>query len=255
MQADESSYTQLDGGRIGLRRFHRGAPELLCFPHAGAQSLAFSAFAAALHEHGIGCAAVDPPGHGWAGGEPLRSMPALVRAYLDALPSELASRSILFGHSMGAYVALGLVLALHERGHAPPAVILSAARPPHLRPKYAPLARMPDAELLATLVGLGGVPDNVVTIFDRFAPAIRADFEALETCPSPTAICRIPTLVLGGSRDPFCLPEHVVEWSAYLHRFQTRWIEAEHLFVQTHAHETAGRVAAFVRTLVAEPQS
>jgi surfactin synthase thioesterase subunit len=248
----DATYLQFDSGRIGLRQLRPGSGPhpLLCFPHAGAQSLSFRAFAEALSISGA-VYAIDPPGHGWAQGPVTDDFDGLVRKYLDQLPPALLEDGILLGHSMGAYAVLSLAHALSTRGTPPAAVIVSASRPPHVRPCYESLADMGHDKLVDLLSDLGGVPEPARGMLDLFAPVIRADFRALELYRAPESPCPVHALVLGGLRDHFCIPQHLREWDRYFPRRRLEWIDAGHVFVQTHPGDMARHVERFLRELPA----
>lgn len=249
-----SNYHAIDGGRIGLRRLSETGgtgPALLLFPHAGAQSLAFRALAAAWPANWL-VRALDPPGHGWAPGTPLEAVEEMAREYLEHLPREATRGVFLFGHSLGGLVALEVARRLEEEGEPAPGLVLSGTRPPHRREDYGAFSRLSDRELLHTLVEIGGIPRewlNEPEVFDIFKDAIRADFRAFERYLPPGSLRSTPTLALGGTTDRICRPEHVWEWSRYCPRLEVDFVPGGHLFVIESAVAAAARTRVFFERL------
>lgn len=239
-------YLRLADGRIGLRRLRAGnGISLLCFPHAGGQSLAFRELAMQLSGD-VSVYAVDPPGHGWALGPCHESIESLATEYCAHLPPALLGGALL-GHSMGSYVALALAAALPT---PPRAVIVGAARPPHRRTSYTPLSELDDAALRVTLSEVMGELGAAHTaIFDQFRDVIRADLRAFDQfCPPPSPI-RSPLLAVGGLDDSLCLAEHVFDWRVHADHCVVDFVEGGHLFVQSSARAYAARIERFLGTL------
>lgn len=245
-----SSYVRLADGHIGLRRLREGAGiSVLCFPHAGGQSLAFRELAAQLTGD-ISVYAVDPPGHGWAPGPPLESIAALVAAYREHLPPALLGGALL-GHSMGGYVALELAAT----GPAPRAVIVGATRPPHRRGEYAALSRLDDAALQQTLdEGNGGASGTPAALFDHFRAVIRADLRAFDDYSAPDRPIDTPLLAVGGLDDALCRAEHVFDWHIYADRCLVDFVGGGHLFMQSQAQAYAARIQRFLGALAGLPR-
>lgn len=238
-----SSYQRLADGRLGLRRLREGAGlSVLCFPHAGGQSLAFRELAAQLGGD-IAVYAVDPPGHGWAVGPPLESIAALVDTYRRHLPPALLAGALL-GHSMGGYVALELAAS----GPAPRAVIVGATRPPHCRGEYTALSRLDDAALRTTLGDGNGDPGSVA-LFDHFRAVIRADLRAFDDYCAPARPLEAPLLAVGGLEDALCRAEHIFDWHVYADRCLVDFVEGGHLFMQAQPRAYAARIQRFLGAL------
>lgn len=237
---------RLADGRIGLRRLREGnGISLLCFPHAGGQSLAFRELAAQLGGD-VSLHAVDPPGHGWALGPALESIEAAVTGYRAHLPPSLL-HGVLLGHSMGGYVALALAAALPT---PPLAVIIGAARPPHRRRDYQPLYELDDTTLRATLDEVIGERSAAhAALFDQFRDLIRTDLRAFDRFRPPRSPIRSPLLAVGGLDDSLCRAEHVFDWQPYADRCTVDFVEGGHLFAQANARAYAARIERFLGSL------
>lgn len=245
-------------------RMSAGVPgvRLLCFPQAGGAAGAFSAWRGRLPA-GLEVLPVELPGRGTRHAEPVpATMAELVDAALDGLEAELTAPYALFGHSFGALVAHGLAREIHRRHLPPPrALLLSAARPPHLLAPDTPHGRMhlaPDAELLDWLRQTNGIPEALLRHPDyvrMVLTAVRAD--ALLTSrlrPGPPVPVDCPLHVLGGAADPVVPPRELEEWIHYEGPdFTLTLYPGDHYYL----HEAADALLADIASLLragAEPE-
>ncbi len=264
MPLTKTAYEHLAEGRIGLREMvpnhapnhspgqsaGQSGPGVLCFPYAGGQSLVFRSMAehlgsARASNAGPICA-VDPPGHGWATGQPLDDIEALADLYERQLPPRWLNSVILLGHSMGGYVVMALAHRLARRGCPPAAVIISATRPPHRRGEFARLSDLADDRLVEEVNRIGDAPSSLVA---HYSAIIRADFRACESWRAPVEPSPVRALILGGTHDQYCPPHHVIEWDRYFPNSEFEWIDGGHLFLESQARETGRAVSTFLTKL------
>lgn len=180
---------------------------LFCFPHAGAGALAYRGW-----QEGLGTdflvRATDRPGHGKRFGEGIvADWPALVADAVRQLVAECEGRFALFGHSLGALLALEVAHALRERGRGEAAwLCVSGCVAPLRRSEEAGWLDRDDAQVIDQLRHLGGTADELLgdpDFMELALPRVRADFHLssqyrrIERRPLAA-----PLLVLGGRRDP-----------------------------------------------------
>lgn len=140
-------------------------PAVLCFPHAGGcasffrswQSLLPTARVHAVQYAGREDRVMDGP-------------PARLRDLAEAVAEEILAGSerysVLFGHSMGAYVAFEVARCLRGAGADVPTLVVSSAAAPALRP---PVPFEDSADVLRYLER-----------YEPLSPEIRQDEELLE---------------------------------------------------------------------------
>jgi medium-chain acyl-[acyl-carrier-protein] hydrolase len=155
----------------------------------------------------------------------------------EAVAPRLDRPLALFGHSMGGMLAFELVRALRERGAEPVALFVSGSRAPHL-PRQAPVLRhLPDAELMAAVAAINGIPAAVrdAGLMELTLPALRGDFSVVETYvyrPQPPLRC--PVVAFAGADDHVVSGEEVAEWSKHAAgTFRLHVLPGGHFFVQT----------------------
>ena len=176
---------------------------LYCLPYAGGSASAYHAWARALPDD-VELSGVQLPGRSLRIHEPpLRRLPELLRALLPRLERQDAPY-VLFGHSMGALVAFELARGLRHLGAPPPAgLIVSGSRAPERRGASHDLHRLPDEDFLRELRRFEGLPEEVLRDPELLAltlPALRADFEMIETWQSePEPPLPVRMAALGGT--------------------------------------------------------
>ena len=142
----------------------------------------------------------------------------------------------LFGHSMGAWIALECARELERLGLPPRLVVVSGRAAPGFGGSE-PFGDLPDKAFLAELnARYGGVPPEVAEnpeIREVFLPILRADVRTLERYRPMGAPIATPVHVLVADRDPATSADGAAEsWRAAttgaveVHRF-----EGGHFFV------------------------
>lgn len=220
---------------------------LLAFPYAGGGSTIFRPLAAELGPDWQ-VSGVDFPGHGLgAKGRPLDNVPAMAKMALDCLSPETWNGVVLFGFSLGAYVAYQIASELVYGGHAQPAGIVLCAAPPFDRRVL--FGALPGDALFHRMIALGGVPHELVeerALFDIFAPAIRADLHAFDHYLAPEGRLAMKTLVIGSDGDEVCPPNVLPGWDRYVTHVEVATVSGPHIFLLPNASVIAKRIVDFV---------
>ncbi|WP_240777969.1 thioesterase II family protein [Nonomuraea basaltis] len=200
-----------------IKRFHP-APDaparVILLPHAGGAVSAYFKLSAALHP-ALDAHAVQYPGRQERRHEPpLTDVRLLAAGIADALPDD-GRPTLLFGHSMGALVAFELALLLERRGTAPHALVASGRRAPSTY-RDESVHRRDAAGVAAELRRLSGTDPMFMQdpeLFEMVLPALRADYQAVETyqCAADAAV-GCPLVVFVGDDDPKTTVEEARAW-------------------------------------------
>jgi surfactin synthase thioesterase subunit len=143
---------------------------------------------------------------------------------------------VIFGHSLGAVIALELsrTLALLNEP-LPRLLVVSARTAPHLAVRRTPVSTLTRDGLKSWLRRVNGTPEAVLQsreMMDLFLPVLRADLEIddnYRSTPTPSLPC--PLAVLGGMSDEETTPEELQAWSTYTSsRFTLRMLDGDHFF-------------------------
>lgn len=157
---------------------------------------------------------------------------------------------VLFGHSLGAALAVELAAALRRmKARLPLKLVLTGRVPPHA-PYPVDMRHASDEALTQALIDMGGVPAQLAAVpgyLAAFLPRIRADYrlnhEVLGRSIEPLDI---PLTVINGRADPFANRADIEAWHEYTQReFRSLWVDGGHFFL----HEQADY---FIELLVGE---
>lgn len=176
---------------------------LICFPHAGGSASFFGEWSD-LGNHAV--YAVRYPGRAERMAEPFATdLRELAGDIAEALVPMADRPLVLFGHSLGAVVALETARALQARGVSVAHLFASGSRNAPL-PEPEPYVEEDDATVAAQLVSMGGTdPELAADPFfqELVIPYVRADgrlFHEYAMDPEPVlAGCPVTTIV--GDRD------------------------------------------------------
>ncbi|MEZ2127559.1 MULTISPECIES: thioesterase II family protein [unclassified Sinorhizobium] len=178
---------------------------LLCIPYAGGTATIYRSWNNALPPW-TKVHAFDLPGHGARRLEPLVSDWSSLTGWLLRQVEDIVHEPCaIFGHSMGALLALELAHALRARGSEPKWLGISACRAPGYRDKELQWLGCPEQEVLSELRSLGGTPAELLEsreLLDLVVPVIRNDFHLCGTYARPERErLKCPITVFGGTHD------------------------------------------------------
>jgi surfactin synthase thioesterase subunit len=226
---------------------------LLCIPFAGAGLSAFGKWSSLLPES-IEPFAVQLPGRE----DRLRSAPFRTwQPMMDSLITAAAGLpplpTVLFGHSLGAVIALELARYLHTSQPGRLRHLCLSGRPWPGDPGITRVTpdSLDDDQLLAALdraYGSGSSSLSHPEIRAVMLPALRADLALLNSHvyrPGVTLSC--PITVYGGDGDPGTTPASLDAWRRETSGpFRLVMLPGDHFFVDSRRAELVGDLAAAV---------
>lgn len=188
---------------------------LFCLPHAGGGASVYRPFAPAFAPD-IDVCPIQLPGRE----NRLRDPPVVdLDAIADAVWRHSELPYAVFGHSMGAAIAFEILPLLRMRGAPQPTgLIVSAAHPPDAPDPFAArMAYLSDADLVAELVALDGLPTDLrdnTEFVSLLLPAVRADLIwCAEDHPEVADPVATPILAVCGTQDPIVAPAAMRGWA------------------------------------------
>ncbi|KIZ14868.1 hypothetical protein SNA_30875 [Streptomyces natalensis ATCC 27448] len=209
---------------------------LVCLPHAGGTAHEFRSWGARLSSD-VAVYAVQYPGRQDRFVEPLvDDMGTMVERIVEVLEPWIGEPLMLFGHSMGAYIAYEVAAELERRhGQVIDLLAVSGAAPPH-RKRRGRIHELSDTELIAdlkrvnaSLADLLAQPELVKVLL----PMIRADYRLSERYerhdPLPV---KAPLVALSGNADPEVDRSGLEAWSAFANsRFDVIVLQGGHFYL------------------------
>ncbi|MBQ0865255.1 thioesterase II family protein [Streptomyces sp. RK75] len=232
-------------------------PSLFCLPCAGGGASAYAGWQQALDGLGAGLRVqpVQLPGREERAQERrFTELAALVEEMDDQLDDALARPHLMYGHSMGAFVAHALVLRRQRRGAVlPRALVLSSHRAPHVPPNRVLDPDADDEALAARLAELGGIPPELAGrrgFRSRYMPLVRDDLRLCSgTLPKEEIEpLRVPLHLFVGAQDRLVPVPSMDAWSAHGGLGTTlRTLPGGHFFVRTHQNALLRHLTAVAR--------
>lgn len=216
-------------------------PTLFLLHFAGGNCYSFQFLTPLLQDFDV--ISLELPGRGKRMTEPLlRNFDdAAHDMYQQILRRKPASKFLLYGHSMGAYLALRVAGMLEKNGHAPACLLVSGNPGPGIRDKKRRYL-LPRDEFIAELKKLGGLPDELINnheLFDFFEPILRADFEVAENneLANEPAVSA-PLFALMGNEEENV--DDIANWGRFTRsEFNCEVMDGDHFFIHKHAQQIA----------------
>ncbi|KWE59349.1 thioesterase [Burkholderia sp. MSMB2157WGS] len=248
--------TTLPRGLVSFSTNGHPDARIFCLPYAGGSASVFAGWQRALPANLEVCA-IELPGRGSRFSEAALThmdvvVDELVRIVGDCPPAPFA----LFGHSMGAVVAVELARRLVDQGCRPIALVASACAAPHLpiRREHV-LHLLPRDALIDALIRLDGLPAVARErrdFLDTFMPTIRADLQCRETWRSTPRDLGIPVHVLTGANDALVSETDALAWQVFTSvEFSTRRFDGGHFFIHSATQAVLDHLAAIVQRSLA----
>ncbi len=217
----------------------KAAVKLVCLPHAGASPRSFYPWADELPDS-VELLPICLPGRAGRSEAPLMtSVKEIVEPLALALAHLMDEQVVFFGHSLGALLALELVLELRRRGSKLPTLLVVSGRTIPGMGRTLKLHSLPDTQLVREVQRIyGGIPRELLVepaMLMRMLPILRADLAVNETyrhVREPPVACSI--LALGGTTDPHVTGTELELWRGETTgKFQSAQFNGGHFYLTT----------------------
>lgn len=222
---------------------------IVVFPHAGGSPRSYASWCRKLPT-GIGLYGVTYPGRDALVGEPEPA--GLVELAADCAEAlkpvvESSESVVVFGHSMGSYVAFEAVRCLQRSQLSVTALAASGSAAPHLATGGA-WHRASDDELIGHM---GNLDARNLEVFaapelrELYLPTVRSDFRLVETYRADRcAQVSCPVHICYGESDPELTPSHAAAWAVHAHgHWSIRSFPGDHFYTSTHDAEVIAHLS------------
>ncbi|MER7418291.1 alpha/beta fold hydrolase [Micromonospora peucetia] len=218
-------------------------PQMFCLPYAGGSANGYDRWLPLL-SRALDIWVAELPGRGTRFHLPPASdVGELTGQLLDEIEPMLAQQVVLFGHSMGATLALELALRLQARG-APLSCLVVSGQPAPGWPRDDRLHLLDDARLTVAMKAMGGTPPEVfdsAELLELMLPILRADLHMVENHRfTPGAAVRCPLVAYGSVDDPDATGPAIAGWAELTEgTFESRMFPGDHFYFQQHPEAVA----------------
>lgn len=179
-----------------------------------------------------------------------------IEDYFNQIKSKRNSMPyIVYGHSMGATLAITVTSKLELIGDPPEQLVVSGNAGPGIKESNDIIRYLlNDFEFKAELKKLGGIPLEVLEneeFFEYFAPIMRADFECLEKYHFSEKGIKLntPLYALMGSEEETC--DKIENWRNFTNdNFQFKILNGNHFFIYDHPIELMDIITTYPKTLI-----
>lgn len=156
---------------------------------------------------------------------------------------------IIFGHSMGALLALRITKKLEEQGDYPKQLIVAGNAGPGTGDADKCRSTMNDDELKEELLSLGGVSNEILEnedLFFFFSPIMRSDFKILEDGEPLDADFKVSTPIVALMGDKEETADNIDNWKNFTSgAFKSYLLSGNHFFIHDHPAELVRIITHF----------
>ncbi|WP_343672292.1 alpha/beta fold hydrolase [Chitinophaga sp.] len=216
-------------------------PQLFLFHFAGGNRYSFQFIAPLLTDFEV--IPLELPGRGRRMDESLltRFEAAAKDIYHQVSQRVNGNNVVLYGHSLGAYIAFKICGLLENDGIFPTSLVVSGNPGPGAK-EMKNRHLMEQEEFIKELKMLGGVPEeflNEPELFSLFEPILRADFELAEKNGLENeAPVKAPLFAMMGEQEEGI--EKIANWGRFSSsRFDHELLEGDHFFIYKHPQRIA----------------
>lgn len=229
---------------------------LICLPHAGGLAAAYRPWSAKMPPD-VQAIAFEPPGRSLRLRErPVTTMQEMVAEVVTAIAAIATKPRILFGHSLGGYVAYEVARQLQAAQIPPAGLVISGAAPPDILAsrQQRGLRHLPDAEFLSAVSRFGGMPPELLEIPDLVSlvlPTLRSDFTVFETWqPAVGHEPTCPALIVSGRDDEDVDYRTLDGWREYVRGpIEIRLFSGGHFYLRNEEQMIIQAMCRWLRTI------
>jgi medium-chain acyl-[acyl-carrier-protein] hydrolase len=243
---------------VGGRTSPSALCRLFCLPHSGSGAFQFASWKNFLPEVLDICPIQLPGRENRLSESPLTRIETIVEDLASALILYLDRPYILYGYSLGALIAFELARELRRRKIQPPLSLHALARrAPHLPHTDPRIHHLPDDLFLAEVArryrGMPAIILQDLEFMKLLAPALRADFTALETyvyLEEDPLDC--PIYVFGGNFDTTAKESDLEAWRSHTSTgFKLKMLDGDHFFIRNNRQSIFWSILDQIQTLAA----
>ena len=213
--------------------------KMICFPPAGIGASFYSKWFRRVPDF-LEVWAAQLPQREYLAAETLPDSLAEVMAlFYEEVEEILDGEFDIYGHSFGAAQAFTMATWLEAKGINPNRLVL-AARKPIFALYENPLSQLSKDDLIAYLIELGGMPQNLLAdeaLLNKFIDLVRKDLSLNEDVDRDVRPLKAPIEFVYSYDDVALNLEEAKSWARLtLSQFRLHEVEGDHFFVNDESH-------------------
>lgn len=225
-------------------------PQLFLLHFAGGNIYSFRAMIPLLTAFDV--VPLELPGRGKRSSSPLLYdfKSAVTDIYEQICAGRNSARFAIFGHSLGAYLALAVTQLLEKHLQPPAFLFTSGNAGPGIR-NNTDWHLLDDRDFIEKLTALGGIPPEFLEdedLMNYYLPILRADFELAEKSTFDPFVTHVPIYAMMGSQEENT--GNIGNWQRFTHAsFRYSLFEGGHFFIHTHPEKIAAIINTYCNSI------
>ncbi len=220
-----------------------------CIPHAGGSAMVYNKWNEFAGEH-IEIVPVELAGRGNRIREQLyETLDEAVDDVYRSIENKLDdSPYVIYGHSMGSWIALELCFKIIQQKKSSPIMLIISGKEPPIKERCGKVIhRLNEDDFKEEMLKLGGTPEEVFDDEDLknlFIPIIRSDYKIIETYDTKKILKKLPyPIILFNGIDDDVTTDEVEGWRNYTSKkFEFFNFKGGHFFVYENAKEVVDKI-------------
>lgn len=223
---------------------------LYCLPYAGGSASLYRKWNSTISSD-IELIPLEPSGHGKRIREPLYKN---FKEAVSDLKNRIDTQSpyMIFGHSLGALLAINICRELENSQASPPSTLfISGAAPPHIYNSKEKIAGMSDSDFLNKVEAIGGTPPGFTDepeLLTLLLPVLKNDFRIVEehSFPYPPEPVSTALQIIKGDKDSFADGD-IFDWNEYTEgEVSVHTLPGNHFFINSCIREVTELINSVV---------
>ena len=231
--------------------------QLFALPYAGGSASIYRDWASELGPD-VSIVPIEYAGHASRFCEDyFKSIEEAAEDICETIQKQRCEDYIIYGHSMGCFVALETAYLLEKKKAVlPKAVIFAATCPPHLNYKNTQLGHLSREDLMKEIVSRGQFEEEILEceeLYEMISDIMYADIQMYSkyNYSFDERKLSVPVLSITGEDDDEALPDDMKEWQKYTSGpFSFHCFKGNHFFAFNENHEVMEFIRNYVKSVL-----
>lgn len=211
--------------------------QMFCIPYAGGSSIVYSSWKDKVRSD-IEVIPLEYSGHGRRIMEALYlNMNEVAEDMCKIIEDNIRGEYVIYGHSMGAFVAFETAYKLSKKDCIQPQkIMIAGVRPPHLLYKDKKYTKLLKNDFMKAIYDMGEIPEEIYEneeSYELYYEILFNDFKIIEEYrhDNNCGLLKIPMIILTGDNDKEAPEACLAEWANYAGSYSClKVLQGNHFF-------------------------